>query len=394
MWSGRLSASASPLDAVADYTLFSGRMAPLVSFGSTVSFLFVSGQSVPQLPYATRLDRFFTLCFLCGDEAAARCTRARPPPQEPPLRSSPRPPQLRVHALHLQRPHVAALRAPQGRRSKQRNVAIGGKQAVWFEPSGVDPVAKKVPKTYDDLVKEREGLVLRKPVVEPASASAAEESKHEAVEVRSYDPMAEQLAELKHIAAEQSIVLRDVARFLYPQVRGSAPAKRVCVQLMLYPTRLCSSPSGHPQYHKDFANAKVGALPPCSRDPIQPCAPRHFSPCAGAPPRRRMGHRVGKHVRPAASCGIAHPFPHLLPPHRRCPRRDDLTVGAERIDLFAVPVFLLIFTIATAVILRGPIQVRPGSSCFSCAASQTEAPPIRSPPFRSTSERSCSIEVP
>ena len=163
-------------------------------------------------------------------------------------------------------------------KSKQRNVAIGGKQAVWFEPSGVDPVAKKVPKTYDDLVKEREGLVLRKPVVEPASASAAEESKHEAVEVRSYDPMAEQLAELKHIAAEQSIVLRDVARFLYPQVRGSAPAKRVCVQLMLYPTRLCSSPSGHPQYHKDFANAKVGALPPCSRDRIQPCAPLSLLP--------------------------------------------------------------------------------------------------------------------
>lgn len=45
----------------------------------------------------------------------------------------------------------------------------------------------------------------------------------------------------------------------------------------------------------------------------------------------------------------------------RCPRRDDLTVGAERLDLFAVPVFLLIFTIATAVILRGPIQVRRGS---------------------------------
>lgn len=38
-------------------------MVPLTAFASTVSFLFVSGQSVPQLPYSTRLDRYFQLCF-------------------------------------------------------------------------------------------------------------------------------------------------------------------------------------------------------------------------------------------------------------------------------------------------------------------------------------------
>lgn len=37
--------------------------APLTAFGSTVSFLFVAGQSVPPLPYSTRLDKFFTFCF-------------------------------------------------------------------------------------------------------------------------------------------------------------------------------------------------------------------------------------------------------------------------------------------------------------------------------------------
>lgn len=37
--------------------------AVLTAFGSTVSFLFVAGNSVPQLPYTTRLDKFFSLCF-------------------------------------------------------------------------------------------------------------------------------------------------------------------------------------------------------------------------------------------------------------------------------------------------------------------------------------------
>lgn len=37
---------------------------PLAAFGSTVSFLFVYAQTVPSLPYQTRLDKFFTLCFL------------------------------------------------------------------------------------------------------------------------------------------------------------------------------------------------------------------------------------------------------------------------------------------------------------------------------------------
>lgn len=41
-----------------------GRIAvPLTAFGSVVSFLFVAANSVPVLPYATRLDRFFLLCF-------------------------------------------------------------------------------------------------------------------------------------------------------------------------------------------------------------------------------------------------------------------------------------------------------------------------------------------
>ena len=38
-------------------------MAAFTMMGTVVSFLFVSGQSVPQLPYATRLDKFFTLQF-------------------------------------------------------------------------------------------------------------------------------------------------------------------------------------------------------------------------------------------------------------------------------------------------------------------------------------------
>jgi len=38
-------------------------MTPMTVFASTISFLFVSGQSVPQLPYFTRLDRFFLQCF-------------------------------------------------------------------------------------------------------------------------------------------------------------------------------------------------------------------------------------------------------------------------------------------------------------------------------------------
>ena len=41
-----------------------GRIAvPLTAFGSVVSFLFVAANSVPVLPYSTRLDRFFLLCF-------------------------------------------------------------------------------------------------------------------------------------------------------------------------------------------------------------------------------------------------------------------------------------------------------------------------------------------
>lgn len=44
--------------------LTAGRMAvPLTSFGTVVSFLFVAANSVPVLPYSTRLDRFFLLCF-------------------------------------------------------------------------------------------------------------------------------------------------------------------------------------------------------------------------------------------------------------------------------------------------------------------------------------------
>lgn len=39
-------------------------MAAFTMIGTVVSFLFVAGQSVPQLPYATRLDRFFLLNFV------------------------------------------------------------------------------------------------------------------------------------------------------------------------------------------------------------------------------------------------------------------------------------------------------------------------------------------
>ena len=38
-------------------------MASFTMMGTVVSFLFVSGQSVPQLPYRTRLDNYFTLHF-------------------------------------------------------------------------------------------------------------------------------------------------------------------------------------------------------------------------------------------------------------------------------------------------------------------------------------------
>jgi hypothetical protein len=34
----------------------------------------------------------------------------------------------------------------------------------------------------------------------------------------------------------------------------------------------------------------------------------------------------------------------------------DLTVGADRFDLIAAPIFLLVFIIASSIILRGPIQ--------------------------------------
>ena len=40
-----------------------GRFIPVTSFAITVSFVFVAGQSVPILPYTTRLDKFFLLCF-------------------------------------------------------------------------------------------------------------------------------------------------------------------------------------------------------------------------------------------------------------------------------------------------------------------------------------------
>ena len=40
-----------------------GRFIPITSFAITVSFVFVAGQSVPVLPYTTRLDKFFLLCF-------------------------------------------------------------------------------------------------------------------------------------------------------------------------------------------------------------------------------------------------------------------------------------------------------------------------------------------
>jgi hypothetical protein len=44
-----------------------GRIAlPVTAFGSVVSFLFVASNSVPVLPYSTRLDRFFLLCFYCS----------------------------------------------------------------------------------------------------------------------------------------------------------------------------------------------------------------------------------------------------------------------------------------------------------------------------------------
>ncbi len=38
-------------------------MASFTMIGTVVSFLFVSGQSVPALPYRTRLDNYFTLHF-------------------------------------------------------------------------------------------------------------------------------------------------------------------------------------------------------------------------------------------------------------------------------------------------------------------------------------------
>jgi len=40
-----------------------GRFIPITGFAITVSFVFVAGQSVPVLPYTTRLDKFFLLCF-------------------------------------------------------------------------------------------------------------------------------------------------------------------------------------------------------------------------------------------------------------------------------------------------------------------------------------------
>lgn len=41
-----------------------GRIAiPFTSFGAVISFLFVATNSNPVLPYSTRLDRFFLLCF-------------------------------------------------------------------------------------------------------------------------------------------------------------------------------------------------------------------------------------------------------------------------------------------------------------------------------------------
>ena len=40
-----------------------GRFIPITSFAITVSFVFVAGQTVPVLPYTTRLDKFFLLCF-------------------------------------------------------------------------------------------------------------------------------------------------------------------------------------------------------------------------------------------------------------------------------------------------------------------------------------------
>lgn len=36
---------------------------PTAGFGMTISFLFVSAAQVPVLPYSTRLDKFFLLCF-------------------------------------------------------------------------------------------------------------------------------------------------------------------------------------------------------------------------------------------------------------------------------------------------------------------------------------------
>jgi len=40
------------------------RTTPVFSgFGATISFMFVASNSVPQLPYSTRLDKFFMLCF-------------------------------------------------------------------------------------------------------------------------------------------------------------------------------------------------------------------------------------------------------------------------------------------------------------------------------------------
>ena len=40
-----------------------GRFVPITAFAITVTFVFVAGQSTPILPYTTRLDKFFLLCF-------------------------------------------------------------------------------------------------------------------------------------------------------------------------------------------------------------------------------------------------------------------------------------------------------------------------------------------
>ena len=109
-------------------------MSPLTAFGSTVSFLFVTSQSVPQLPYATRLDKFFTMCFFFSFSLF-----------------------LYNMAVFWRFERIK----PAIEKSKTRLVALGAKQATWFEPKVV-PAVKKIPKTWDERVAEEKKEELAK----------------------------------------------------------------------------------------------------------------------------------------------------------------------------------------------------------------------------------------